>query len=82
MRKYVHLRQSAFNGTKCTLHKDICIVVNIERRLALLIVSLFYWIYCSVKRMSDHTKDYSFDVIEFTRRANESCLTNLNFARR
>ena len=30
MRKYVHLRQSAFNCAKCTLHKDICIIVNIQ----------------------------------------------------
>ena len=28
--------------------------------------------------MPDHAKEYSFDVIEFTMRANESCLTNLN----
>ena len=30
MRKYVHLRQSAFNCVKCTLHKDICIIINIQ----------------------------------------------------
>ena len=34
------------------------------------------------KRMLDNAKERSFDVIEFTMRANESCLTNLNFARR
>ena len=38
----------------------------------------FYWIYCSLKWMPDHAKEYTFDVIEFTMRANESCL---NFAR-
>ena len=27
--------------------------------------------------MPDHAKGYSFDVIEFAIRANESCLTNL-----
>ena len=32
--------------------------------------------------MPNHAKEYSFDVIEFTMRADESCLTNLNFARR
>ena len=31
--------------------------------------------------MPDHAKEYSCDVIEFTMRANESCLTNLNSAR-
>ena len=30
MRKYVHLRQSAFNCAKCTLNKHICIIVNIQ----------------------------------------------------
>ena len=33
MRKYVHLRQSAFNCAKCTLYKDICIIVNIQLSL-------------------------------------------------
>ena len=43
----------------------------------------FYWIYCSLKWMPDHAKEYSFDVIEITMRANEKLLlTNLNFARR
>ena len=32
--------------------------------------------------MPGHAKEYSFDVIEFTISANESCLMNLNFARR
>ena len=32
--------------------------------------------------MPDHAKEYSFDVIEFTLRANESCFDDLNFARR
>ena len=31
--------------------------------------------------MPDNAKEYPI-VIEFTMRANESCLTNLNFARR
>lgn len=30
----------------------------------------FYWIYCSLKWMPDHAKEYSFDLIEFTMRAN------------
>ena len=29
--------------------------------------------------MLDHAKQYFFDVIELTMRANENCLTNLNF---
>ena len=32
--------------------------------------------------MPDHAKEYPFDVIKFTMHANESCLKNLNFARR
>ena len=32
--------------------------------------------------MPDHAKEYSFDVIEFTMRANESCFASLNFVRR
>ena len=34
-----------------------------------------YWIYCSLKWMPDHAKEYSFDVIEFTLRANESWIS-------
>ena len=30
MRKYVHLGQSALNCAKCSLHKEICITVNIQ----------------------------------------------------
>ena len=30
MLKYVQLRQSAFNCAKCTLNKDIYIIVNIQ----------------------------------------------------
>ena len=32
--------------------------------------------------MPDHAKEYSFDVVEVTVRANEICLTNLKLARR
>ena len=33
MPKYVHLLPSAFNCAKCALHKDICIIANIQLRL-------------------------------------------------
>ena len=33
MPKYVHLDPSAFNCAKCALHKDICIIANIQLRL-------------------------------------------------
>ena len=39
----------------------------------------FYWIYCSLKWMPNHAIEYSFDVIEFTLRANESCLEEFEF---
>ena len=29
--------------------------------------------------MADHAKEYSFDVIEFTMRANESCFVKFEF---
>ena len=29
--------------------------------------------------MPDHAKEYSFDVIEFTLRANESCISEFEF---
>ena len=30
MQTYLHMRLSAFNCAKCTLHKDIFIIVNIQ----------------------------------------------------
>ena len=40
-----------------------------------------YWIYCSLKWMPDHVKEYSFDVIKFTMRANESCFDEFKFCK-
>ena len=39
----------------------------------------FYWIYCSLKWMPEHAKEYSFDVIEFTMCTNESCSDEFEF---
>ena len=50
-RKYVHLRQSAFNCAKCTLYKDICIIVNIQ---------LSFKTFINVLRHSNSSKQLSF----------------------
>ena len=51
MGKYVYLRQSAFNCAKCTIHKDICITVNIQLSFKTLI---------NVLRNSHSSKQLSF----------------------
>ena len=51
MRKYVHLLQSEFNCTKCTLYKDICIIVNIQ---------LSFKTFINVLRHSNSSKQLSF----------------------
>ena len=51
MRKYVLLRQSAFNCAKCTLYKDICIIVNIQ---------LSFKTFINVLRHSNSAKHLSF----------------------
>ena len=66
MRKYVHLRQSAFNCAKCTLHKDICIIVNIQ-------LSFKSFIY--VLRNSNSSKLLSHYCLTFS--AND-CVFSLN----
>ena len=51
MRTYVHLRQSAFNCAKCTLYKDVCIIVNIQ---------LSFKTFINVLRHSNSLKQLSF----------------------
>ena len=36
---------------------------------------------CWLKWIPDHAKEYSFDVIEFTMRANESCFDQFEFCK-
>ena len=51
LRKYFHSYQSAFNCAKCTLHKDICIIVNIQ---------LSFKTFINVLRNSNSSKQLSF----------------------
>ena len=76
------LFEKRFLRKECKEHSIVCISVPmIINKIVLIVhwcywvfthVLKLYWIYCSLKWMPNHAKEYSFDVIEFTLRANES----------
>ena len=85
----VFIRKKRFLRKECKEHSIVCISTLMIINKILLIVHWcywlfghglkFYWICCSLEWMPDHAKEYSFDVIEFTMRANESCFDEIEF---
>ena len=83
------LFEKRFLQKECKEYSIVCISVPmIINKIVLIVhwcywlfthVLKFYWIYCSLKWMPNHAKEYSFDVIEFTLRANESCFDEFEF---
>ena len=78
------LFEKRFLRKECKEHSIVCINTLMIINNIVLVVHWcywlfshglkFYWIYCSLKWMPDHAKKYSFDVIEFTMRANKNLL--------
>ena len=83
------LFEKRFLRKQCKEHSIVCISALMIINKIVLVVHWcywlfshglkFYWIYCSLKWMSNQAKEYSFDVIEFTMRANENCFDKFEF---
>ena len=83
------LFEKTFLLKECKEHSIVCkSALMIINKIVLVVhwcywlfsnVLKFYWIYLSLKWMPDRAKEYSFDVIEFTLHANESCFDEFEF---